>query len=178
MASISPATRRHALGLLAGGILEAVALGGEVGERGGNVGENLLGGGKLGVGLGEAPIDPAAAAGAFARFFADGFFLGGELAERCLRVGGELLLALDVGGELLEPQIEFGDAVLGALLLAVEVLLGDVKAMQGGARARLGLAQFRQRGGRQRLAFGGFGFGAGAVGNRRARTSPWRARLR
>ena len=111
-----------ALALLARGVLELVALRGEVGERGGQIAENLFGGAEFAVGLGHLGIDAAAPAGAFARLLADAVFLGGELGQRGFGVGGELLLALAVGGELLEPQVEFGDAVLGALLLAVEVV--------------------------------------------------------
>ncbi len=137
-----------ALALLARGVLELMALRGEIGERGGEIGENFFGGGEFAIGLGHLGIDAAAPAGAFARLLADGFFLGGELGKRRVRVGGEFLLALAVGGELHESHVEFGDAVLGALLLAVEVLQGDVEPVQSGAGARFGLAQFGQcRGG-------------------------------
>jgi len=64
------------LGLLARGVLVAVALGGVVGKRGGEVGEDFLGRVELGVGLREAGIDAAATAGAGARLGADGVFLG------------------------------------------------------------------------------------------------------
>ncbi len=156
---------RDALVLLARGVLEAAALRGQVGERGGQLAENLFGGGKLAVGLRDLGVDAAAAAGALARLAADGLFLGGQPRERGFGVGGEHALALDVGGELLEPQVELGDAVLGALLFAFEVLLRDVEPVQRGAGARLGLAQFRQRGGGKRLALGGFGLRAGALGD-------------
>ena len=139
-----------------------MALGGEIGERGGQIRENLLGGAEFAVGLGYLGIDPAAAAGAFARLFADGFFFGGELGQGCFRVGGELLFALAVGGELLEAEIEFGDAVLGARFLAVEVLQCHVEPVQSGAGARFGFAQFRQGRRHQRLALGGFGLRADA----------------
>src|ERR1039457_1441201 len=95
---------RDALALLARGVLELVALGGEIGERGGQIGENLLGGAEFAVGLRNFGIDAAAAAGAFARFLADAVFLGSKTGERCFGVGGQLLLALAVGGELHQPQ--------------------------------------------------------------------------
>ena len=120
---------------------------------------------KRAVGFRDFGIDAAAAAGAFARLRADGLFLGGEPRERRFGVGGQPLLALDVGGELHEPQLEFGDAVLGARFLAIEVLRGDVEAMQRGAGARLGLAQLGQRRRGMRLARGGFRLRAGALGD-------------
>ena len=133
-----------AFALLARGVLVLMALRGEIGERGGQVGENLLGGGEFAVGLGHFGVDAAAAAGAFACFLANRVFLGGELCQRRFGVGREPGFALAVGGELLEAQIELGDAVLGARLLAVEVLQRDVEPVQRCARARLGLAQFGQ----------------------------------
>ncbi len=153
---------RDALALLARGVLELVALGGEIGERGGQIGENLLGGAEFTIGQRYFGIDAATAASAFARFLADAVFLGGQTCQRRFGVGGELALALAVGGELHQPQIEFGDAVLGARFLAVEVGQRDIEPVQSGAGARLGLAQFGQRGGSQRLALGGFRLRAGA----------------
>jgi len=70
-----------------------------------------------------------------------------------------------------EPQVEFGDAVLGARFLAIEVLQRDVEPVQGGAGARLGLAQFGQRGGDKGLTLGGFRFGATRVATSRTQTS-------
>ena len=119
-----------AFGLLARGVLEGVALGGEIGKRGGQIGEDLLGRVERAVGVRHARVDAAAAAGALARLGADGLFLGGEPRQRRFGVGRHALLALDVGGELHEPQIELGHAVLGARLLAVEVLQGDVEPVQ------------------------------------------------
>ena len=154
-----------ALGLLARGILEGVALGGEIGERGGQIGENLLGRVERAIGVRHAGIDAAAAAGALARLGADGLFLGGEPRQRCFGVGRHALLALDVGGELLEPQIELGHAVLGARFLAVEVLQRDVEPVQRRAGARLRLAQLGQPGCDLRLALGGFRLRLGAAGD-------------
>src|SRR6185437_17174307 len=99
---------RAEFALLTRGVLELMALGGQVGEFGGQVGEDLLGGGQFAVGLGDLGVDAAAAAGAFARLLADAVFLGGEPGQRRFGIGGELGLALAVGGELLEAQIELG----------------------------------------------------------------------
>ena len=56
------------------------------------------------------------------RFGPNGFFLGGEADDGLLGVGRQPLLALGVGGKLNQPEIEFGDAVLGARFFAVEIL--------------------------------------------------------
>ena len=142
-----------ALAVVARGGLELVALRGKGGQRGGEVGEDLFRRVQLAIGLDDARIDAAALAGVLARFGADGFFLGGKPGERRFGVGGELLFALDVGGELHEPHVKLGDAVLGARFLAVEVLLRDGEPVQRGAGAGFRLAQFGQRCGGERLAF-------------------------
>src|SRR5260221_692135 len=71
----------------------------------------------------------------------------------------------DVASELNEPPVELGHAVLGTLLLALEGFPRHHQPLQGGGRAGLGLAQGRQLRRRQRLAGGGFGLLAGALGN-------------
>ena len=138
---------RGALAVLAGGALELIAARGQVGEFGGEFGEHRFGGGEFGVGFRDLGVDAAAAAGALLQFGADGFFFGGKARQRFLRVGGEALFALGVGGELHQTQIELGDAILGAGFFAVEFLRRDVQTMQRRAGARFGFAQFRQRGG-------------------------------
>ena len=85
--------------------------------------------------------------------------------QRGFGVGGELALALDVGGELLEPAVEFGDAVLGARFLAVERLARDDEPLQRRGGPGLGLAQCRQAGGDLGLALGGLRLLAGAGGD-------------
>ncbi len=61
---------------------------------------------------------------------------------RVFGIGGELLLALDVGGELHQAPIEFGRCGrLARAFLAVERLAGDDEAMQRGAGAGFGFAQ-------------------------------------
>ena len=98
-------------------------------------------------------------------------------AIACSASAREPLLALGVGGELHKPQIEFGDAVLGARLFAVEILQGDIEPVQRRAGTRLGLAQFRQ--GWPRRAPDAWTPRLRARRARRpcARRGPWRARL-
>src|SRR5664280_2854342 len=99
---------RDAFALLARGVLELVALRGEICERGGQIGENLLGGAQFAVGLRHFGIDTAAAARAFVRFLADAVFLGGKAGERSFGVGGQLLLA-QADGELSAAEKIFSD---------------------------------------------------------------------
>ena len=54
---------------------------------------------------------------------------------------------------------------LGARLLAFERLARHHQPLQRGGGPRLGVAQRRQLGGRDRLAFGGLGLRAGALGD-------------
>ena len=128
--------------------------------------EDLLGAVERALGLGHSGIDATAAAGAFACLRANGFLFGGEARDRLFGVRGKPLLALAFRGELHEPQIELGDAVLGARLFAVEILQRDIEAVQRRAGARLRLAQLGQCGGGQCLTLGGFRLGPGTIGNR------------
>ena len=88
-----------------------------------------------------------------------------EPLQRHLRVGGLLLLAGDVGRKLRQPAVEFGDALPGAFLLAIERLARVGQALQSGGGTGLSLAQRRQFGGADRLDAGGFGLLAGALGH-------------
>ena len=99
---------------------ELVALGGEVGEHGGQFGEQPLGGGQRRLGLGDAFIDAAALFDARLDLFLQLGVFAVEPLQRHLGVRGLLLLAFDIGGKLHQPAVEFGDALLGALFLAVE----------------------------------------------------------
>ena len=88
------------------------------------------------------------------------------------------LLALDVVGELHEPPVELGHALLGALLLALERLARDQQPLQRGGGLRLGFAQRRQR--RRAPAPGAWRPPpARRCASATTRTpDPWRARLR
>ena len=85
--------------------------------------------------------------------------------QRDIGVRALLLLAGDVGGKLRQPPLELGDALLGALLLAVEHVAGIVEPLQAGGGPRLGLAERRQFGGAFGLDAGGFRLLAGALGH-------------
>ncbi len=133
---------RDALAMLTRGVLVLLPLRGQRRERRSEIGENLFRRSKCIGRFSDARISTAAPVGIGARFFADGLFLGGQPGERCFGIGCEPLLALDVAGKLHQAHVKLGDTVLGACLLAVEVLLRDVETMESGAGARLGLAQF------------------------------------
>ena len=142
---------------------ELTALGGEVSERRGEFAKQALGGRKRGFGLRHALVDAAALLDArFDLFLQLGIF-GVEPLECRVGVGGLLLFTRDVGGKLRQPAIEFGDAFLGAGLLAIKRLAGVGQALQACGGAGLGLAQRRQFGSADRLDAGGFRLFAGAL---------------
>ena len=125
-------------------VLEPVALCGEVGKGGGEIGENFLGAAEPGIGLGYLGVDATAAAGALPRFGSDILLFGGQTRDRLFGVGGEALLAFGVGGKLNKPEIEFDDAVLGTSFFAIKILQTHVETMQCCTRARFRVAQFRK----------------------------------
>ena len=100
--------------------LKLVALGGEVGENGGQFGEQALGGGQRRFSFGHPFIDATAFFDARLDLFLQFGVFGVEPLQRHFGVRGLLLLAGDIGGKLRQPAVEFGDAFLGALFLAVE----------------------------------------------------------
>ena len=73
-------------------------------------------------------------------------FLGREPFERRRGVGRKLALALEIGGKLVEPALQFGDALLGAGFLALESLARDDEPLQRRGRLGFGFAQGRQLG--------------------------------
>ena len=143
--------------------LELVALGGQIGERGGQFAEHALGGGQRRLGFRHALIDAAALLDARLDLFLQFGIFGVEPLQRDFGVGGLLLFAGDVGRELRQPPVELGDALLGALFLAVELLARIGQPLQPGGGAGFGLAQRRQFGGADRLDAGRFGLLAGAL---------------
>ncbi len=144
---------------------ELVPFGGEVGERGSQLGKQALGGGQCRFSLGDALVDAAALFDAGPDLFLQLGVFGIEPAQRHLGVGGLLLLARDVGRKLHQPAVEFGDALLGALFLAVEGFARAGQPLQSGRGPRLGLAQRRQFGSTDRLNSRGFRLFAGALGH-------------
>ena len=144
---------------------ELVALGGEVGEHGGQFGEQPLGRCQRHLGLGDPFIDAAALFDARLDLFLQFGVFALEPLQRHLGVRALLLLARDIGGELHQPAVEFGDALLGALFLAVERFARIGEPLQPGGGAGFRLAQGRQFGGADRLDAGGLGLFAGALGH-------------
>ena len=145
--------------------LKLIALGGEVGENSGQLSEQALGGGERRFRLGDAFIDAAALS---TRDLISSFNSVSSASSRCSAtsgVGGLLLLAGDIGRKLRQPAIEFGDALLGALFLAVERFARIGEPLQSGGGAGFGLAQRRQFGGAHRLDTGRLGLFAGAFGH-------------
>ena len=154
-----------AIFVLAGGAGELVALGGEVGQRRGEFGEGLFGGGQRAVRRGDTRLDPAAAFGGRGRLALQRLAFGGELGQRRLRIRRQRVFAGDVLGQLDEAPVEFGHALPGARLLAIERLAGDHEALQRGGGLGFGVAQRRQRRGGDRLLGRRFRLRAGAGGD-------------
>ena len=155
---------RQAIAMGAHAGFKLVAPGGEVGQRRGEFGEQPLGGGQRRLGFRDALIDAAALLDARLDFLFQFRVFGIEPMQRHVGIGGLLLLARDVGRKLRQPAVEFGDALFGALFLAVEHLAGIGEPREPGRGADLGLAQRRQFRGADRLDAGGFGLLAGALG--------------
>ena len=123
----------------------------------------LFGVGQRRLGFGDALVDAGALLDARLDLFLQLGVFGVEPLQRDFGVRGLLLVAGDVGGELRQPAIEFGDALLGALFLAVEQFAGIGQALQPGRGAGFGIAQRRHFGSADRLDAGGFGLLAGAL---------------
>ncbi len=145
--------------------LELVALGGEIGERGGQFGEQALGGGQCRFRFGDAFIDAATLLDAGLDLVLQLCVFGIEPLQRHPGVGSLLLLAADIGGKLRQPAVELGDALFGALFLAIEHLAGAGEPLQPGRGAGLALAQCRQFGSTDGLDTGRFGLLTGAFGH-------------
>ncbi len=145
-------------------VLELVALGGKIGQRGGEFGEGPLGGSKRRLGFGDAFVSAAALLDARPDFVLEHAVLGFEARERHVRVRQLALLALDVGGELREAPVEFGDALLGARFLAIEHFARAGQPLQTGGGTGFGFAQAGQFGGADRLDAGGLRLLAGPFG--------------
>ena len=144
---------------------ELIALGGEVGERGGEFGEHPFGGGQRRLGLGYPFIDAAALFDARLDLFLQFAVFGVEPLQRDLGIAGLLLFARDIGGKLRQPAVEFGNAFRRARFLAVELFARIGQPLQPGRGAGFGLAQRRQLGGTHRLDTGRLGLLAGAFGH-------------
>ncbi len=151
--------------VVAQGGLELIAAGGQIGERAGQLGKRLLRRRERHVGGSDAVVDAGQARGVCLRFGLQRFLLGAEAVERCGSVGRERAFAIEIGGELLEPAVEFGNAFLGAGFFAFERIAGNQEPLQRGRGARFRLAQRRQACGDQGLSRGGRGVFGGARGD-------------
>jgi len=155
---------REAVAMAAHAGLELVAPRGQVGQCRGQLGKQALGIGERRLGGRDPLVDPGTLLDARLDLLLQLHVLGLEPRERDLRVRGLLPLAGDVGGHLRVPTIELGDALLCALLLAVEHFARVGEPRQTSRGAGLRLAQGGQFGGTKRLDAGGFGLLAGAFG--------------
>ena len=109
--------------------LKLIAACGQVGQCAGQIGKRFFRRRERRIRLGDAPIDAGEQPGARLRLRLERFFLGGEPVERDGGVGRKLAFTPEVGGELLEPAIEFIDPFLGAGLLALERVARDEKPL-------------------------------------------------
>ena len=133
--AISASSRVSALAVIARRRLELIAPRREIGERAGQFGEDFSDAGERRVGLGDALVDagqlrgvapalrPCSVASSAASRSSAAAASAASVRSRC-----------DVRGELLEPAIEFGDALLGARFLAVERFARDDQPLQRRAR--------------------------------------------
>src|SRR6185312_14494644 len=114
-------------------------------------GEQPLGVSKRCLGGCDALVDAGALLDARLDLVLELSVFGVEALQRNVGVRALLLLAGDVGGKLRQPAIELGDALLGALLLAVEHVAGIGEPLQAGGGAGFAITERRQFGGAQRL---------------------------
>ena len=149
----------------------------EIGERAGELGEGFFRSRKRGIRLGDAGVDAGQALGAGMGFGGERGLFQIEPVQRRFGVGGELALARQIGGKLLEPAVELLDALLGAGFLALQCLPRDDEPLQRRGRPGLGLAQRRQPGRDLGLARIGDNLLAGARGDDADRFVPGPLRL-
>ena len=145
--------------------MELTAAGGQVSERPGQFGKGFFRSRERRIGRRDAVVDPGQAPGAGLRFGRERHFLGGEALQRRFGIGRVAALAFEVGGELLEPAVEFADALPGAGFFALQRVAGDDETLQGRGGSGLGLAQRRQHRGELGLPRGRRCLLAGARGD-------------
>ena len=127
--------------MLTHGALELVAPRSEIRERAGKVAESLFSGRQLRFRSADPLGHGAFPFGRCVGFAPERRVLLIEPVERCLRVGGEPAFARGILAQLNEPSVEFGDALVGARLFAVEGLARDHEPLQRGGGAGLRFAQ-------------------------------------
>ena len=132
--------------MFAQGGVKLIASGGKIGERSSQFSERFFRTGKRRFGGGNAGIGAIEPGIGFARELAKRCFFGVEPAEGGFGVVGKRAFPRQIGGELLDATVKFGDPVLRARLFAIECFASDQKALQGRSGLRFGLAQSGQRG--------------------------------
>ncbi len=125
------------------GRLQLIAPRRQIGERAGQFGKRFFRRGQRRIRRRDALVDADEPRVGFVRLGLERRLLGGEPLERRRGVGRQRPLALKVGRELLEPAVEFADALLGAGLLALQRFARDDQTLQRGGRLGFGLAQAR-----------------------------------
>ncbi len=133
--------------MFAQGGLKLIASGGQIGQRSSQFGERFFRTGERRFGRGNAGIGAIEPGIGFARELAKRCFFGVESAERGFGVVGERAFPRQIGGELLDATVEFGDPLLRSRLFAIERFARDQEALQGCGGLCFGLAQSGQCGG-------------------------------
>ena len=153
-------------------LFELPPLGGEIGQRRGQLREQALGAGERGFSFRNPLVDAAAHFDARLDLVLEFAVFDGKPLQRHLGVDRLLLLAFDIGRKLCEPAFQFGDAFFRARFLAVQQFARIGQPLQPGRGAGFGLAQRRQFGGADGLDACGFRLFAGALGHL-ADTESW-----
>ncbi len=149
--------------MLAHRTLKLVASRHQIGERGGQFGEDLLGCRERAFGAGDARRDFRLALRDVRAVLRQSRLFVREARERGVGVGLKPLLALDVLRKLHQPAVKLGDPFGDARFFLIELLARHHQALQGSAGLRLFVAQWRQVGGGVRLPRRGFGLRADRV---------------
>ena len=179
IAAISPAMRAVRSSCSRAAFSKLIALRRQVGERRGELGENLFGGGKLAVGLRDLGVDAAAAAGALAAPRVGSSLPRRPAARARLRRRRRACASRSMSAaNCTSRSSSSAMRSLARCFFAVEFLLRDIEPVQRGAGARLGFAQFRQRGRRQAPGAWTLPPARRCARRPRARRRPWRVRPR
>jgi hypothetical protein len=131
---------RQTIAMAAHSRLELVPLRGEIGKRGGQFREQPFGCGQRRFGLGHALIDAATLFDPRSDLVPQLAVLGIEPLQGDIGIRSLLLFAGDIGRELRQPAVEFGDALARALLFAIQHFAGIGEPLQPGRGAGLRLA--------------------------------------
>ena len=155
----------NALVLIADRAGQLIAHGGQVGKRSGQFAEGGLGCGERLLGRADPLVDTGARLGDALHLLLERLLLGSKPLQRCLGVGHQRALALDVLGQLNEASLQLGEALARAGLLLVERISRADQALQRGARTHLGIAQRRHCDSGFVALLAGLGLRDGGVGH-------------